>query len=357
MNVKTFDSLCQEFREYLIANQDKLTDFTDGSIINTFIEAHSMQMENFYIDTRNGFINNLKNIIYSLFNFSQKNGSYASGHVVFSRSKAITTQTDIPSGTKVSDGIHLYKTQARSYILAEEINSPSVPIIAIEAGEDYNIPAGAITSIESIVPVDIVSVTNALEIKGGSNVETESEMFNRFSLYINSLQGTSIYAVESGILNDVNLPTIRKVKVVEHFEEDRETNFTLYAYNGSNTLTSSEEYEIKQILDGNGTATRPGIRPIGVSYDIKSVQRNSVDIEYKVTVSDTTQNVKNDIKTEIENLFASLDIGDTLYISELIATIRKLSYIEDVSIVTPSSNVAISNNSINVLGTLTMNED
>lgn len=354
MNVQTFDDISADFKNYLIANQDKLTDFTDGSIINTFIEAFAMQLEKFYIDTRNGFNNNLKNIIYSLFNFAPKAGSFAHGYVTFSREKPLSTSSDIPAGTRVSDGTNIYQTQLSSQIAANEVDSPSVPIIAMESGKNYNINANTINSIETIISADIVSVTNPLPITEGSDGETENEMFNRFVLYINSLQGTSKYAVQSAVLN--NVPSIKKVKIEEHFENVKDTNFTIYAFNGSDILTDEEISTITSIVNGDNTKENQGIRPLGINFDVKSVQRNPINIEYKVTLSETSLEVKQEIENEVQKLFDTLDIGDTLYLSELISVIRKLSYIKDVTIITPSTNQTVQYNGINTLGSIIMNE-
>ena len=47
-----YKDIYDKAKNYIIANQDKITDFNDGSVISTLIEAFARILERFYIDTR-----------------------------------------------------------------------------------------------------------------------------------------------------------------------------------------------------------------------------------------------------------------------------------------------------------------
>ena len=97
---------------------------------------------------------------------------------------------------------------------SNEINSNEIPVQATEIGIPYNVAANTITSLDSLLPADIVSVNNPNKCTGGTNTETETELLARFKQYINGLQGTNTYGLKSKVLG---LPGVRSVSVDEHF--------------------------------------------------------------------------------------------------------------------------------------------
>ena len=103
MNVRDYATLISRMKNYLITGQNKATDFNEGSMIMTICESVARVVEQGYVDTRNGYMNNLRAIAYSVFDFEKKAGAKASVNVMFSREKAASNSVVILSGTKVSD--------------------------------------------------------------------------------------------------------------------------------------------------------------------------------------------------------------------------------------------------------------
>lgn len=72
MEVKEFNEIIADMKDFAVGHQENATDFNDGSIIKTIFEATAREIERLYVKTRNGFNNMLRNIPTSIFNFEKK---------------------------------------------------------------------------------------------------------------------------------------------------------------------------------------------------------------------------------------------------------------------------------------------
>ena len=71
MDTKNYSTILNEMKQSAIAGGSGLTDFNSGSNTMNIFEAVARPMEQAYIDTRNGYTNNLRAIPYSVFDFKQ----------------------------------------------------------------------------------------------------------------------------------------------------------------------------------------------------------------------------------------------------------------------------------------------
>lgn len=356
MVTQSYNDILTKMKNLMIANQDKLTDFNEGSIILTQFEVIANILERFYVDTRNGYTQSLKDIAYSIFDFKKKSGAKATTNVVFSRSSASPIESNIPIGTKVSDGTYQFVTTAAGKILADATQSNSIPVQAVEVGLDYNIAANTLTTIESVLASDIVSVTNPLKANGGSNEETETEVLSRFKTYINGLQGSNIYGMESAILA---IEGVRSVSVDEHFPpENFIYNQTVYIDDGTGGLTTDLKDKIETVIDGDGTEVNPGKRAGGVNVRVLPATVVPINIEVTCSIYRTEEEKANyDILEAIREEINSLKIQDDVVLTSLILRLRRISYVKDVSNLTingAANNVAINVSQIARFNNLTL---
>ena len=200
MDSKNYAQLMNEMKTGAAAISG-LTDFNAGSNIMSIFEAIARPLEQGYIDTRNGYSNNLRAIPYSVFDFKQKKGQKAAVDVKFSRNSALSTVSLIPSGTRVSNGSLIFTTTDVATIEEGETESNLVGAIAESIGLEYNVAANTITSIESNLSAEIIGVDNPYKAIGGTNEETQTEMLRRFKNYINGLQGSNRYGLKAGVLS------------------------------------------------------------------------------------------------------------------------------------------------------------
>lgn len=329
MNTQSFSQIYEKMKNHMIANQEQLTDFNEGSMISTMFESIARIGERLYIDTRNGYSNNLKAIPYSIFNFKRKEGAKAAAIVKFKRSVAIGTKTIIPIGTQVSNGTYFFSTTTVGYINANEIESNSVSVVAEKVGIAYNVTANSINTIESAVSSDIVSVNNETRANGGTDTETDLQMLSRFKTYINGLQGGNEYGFKTSVLS---IEGVRSVSIVEHFPPLYNVyNATVYVDDGTGNLTNDLKLKIEDIINGNDTQVNPGCRSTGIQVLVMSAIPINIKINVEVKVYRTDEETADfDVKESLVDEINSLSIGENVIISSLILKLRRISYVRDV---------------------------
>jgi uncharacterized phage protein gp47/JayE len=347
MDSKNYEQLVESMKNSMVANQSRITDFNEGSIILAIFQAVARVIENGYIDTRLGYEQNLKAIAYSVFDFTNKGGTYATGNVVFSASAAVTTDIVIAAGTKVSDGEHIYITQETGVISAGSITSNNVSIQAESIGLDYNIVAGAINTIETTVPASVVSVTNNSKISGGTDSESDSQMLERFKKYVNGLQGTSYYGMQAGILA---LEGVRSVAIVEHFPPVSNYNVTVYVDDGTGDMDDELESMVRQVVEGDGSEQYPGLRPCGINVDIKAAETVNVVVTCTVVISITAESsvIELEVKEKIEEFIDALEIGQSVVWSQVLNAIMSTGVKDayNLTLNATTGNIVLASNQI-----------
>lgn len=356
MNVESFDTLMTTMKNCMSANQSKITDFNEGSIINTLFEAFARIIEIFYIDTRNGYKNNLKAIPYSVFGFKRKEGTKAVGKVVFSRAKVETTSTTIPTGTEISaDGL-IFRTTQVGTIAAGQLQSGKIDVEAKEIGNKYNVNANSINTIETMLSSDVVEVNNELRCYGGSDEENDADMLARFKTYINGLQGTNYYGLKSNVLN---LAGVRSCSIDEHFPPAyNQYNATVYIDDGTGNMTDELKSEVENVIYGSDTDSNPGSRAAGVNIRIAAASPIAINVKCTCTIYRTEDSkAVYEIQQALEEEINSLGINEKVVLTSLILRLRRISYVRDVSnleINGNKENQEIGVNQIARCGTLTI---
>lgn len=353
METKSYTECLDEMRNQIIAKQNKLTDFNDGSVNASITEAVARQLSLVYIRARVGFDYYLRGLPYSVFSFDKKQGVKAVGKVVFSRSKPYAFDTPISSGTVVKSGDLRYLTTASGIVPANSLVSLPIPIAAEKAGVKFNVSPNTITILESVLSSDIVSVNNPLKVAGGQDEESEANRDLRFQDYIKGLQGTNRYGLKSALLE---LESVRSISLVEHFPPvDNIYNMTLYIDDGTGNAPEAVLEEALSLINGDGTASNPGRRAPGVN--VRVLAPTIVPVSFDITIK--TYRAENNIaisdSTEkIREYIDGLLIGEDVVLTTIVLLLRRISYIRDVQIITPLQNIVISDNQIARFGAATI---
>ncbi|MDR1837638.1 MAG: baseplate J/gp47 family protein [Treponema sp.] len=341
MEVKPFKEIYNDMRNYVIAHQDKLTDFNDGGVLVSQIEAFARELLTLYINCRVGFSSFLRGLPYSVFGFAMKEGEKASVDVIFSRSRPFSNDTTIPAGTIISAGGLNYMTAVAGTVESGALNSDPIPASAEKVGDKYNTPAGTIKTIVSVLPADIVTVNNAATATGGENAEDWAAYTDRFADYILGLQRTNTAGIKTG-LSDL----IRSMEIEEHFPPlDELWDMTFYLEDGSGGMTPEDLAEAKKIIDGNIAKGIGSFRAPGVSVRYKTPE--IVPMTLNITVS-TERDIANEVdqsvisnlvKDEVRRFINGLKIGKPLLISDLIVVLKRLPCLSNVQIAEGDFNI------------------
>ena len=347
MNTENYEDILARMKNHMIAGQSKVTDFNAGSIIMTLFESVARPLEQAYVDTRNGYYNNLCATAFSVFNFERKNGTYASVSVKFSRASAGDNTVVVLSGTKLSDGSHTFSTTSNAVIQAGDTESALVSAIADEVGNEYNVAPETVTTIEGVVPMEVVGVTNPTRAYGGSDRESDADMLARFRVYINGLQGTNHYGIKAGVLA---IPEVRSVGIEEHIPPKNNIyNLTVYADDGTGQLADSVKDTIVSRINGDDTAVNPGLRAAGIQVDVQPATEVPIAISVTCKVYRTEEaKAQADILQTLEEEINKLGINENVVWTNVILALRRIGYIKDVQ------NLLINNDSENI--TIDVNE-
>jgi uncharacterized phage protein gp47/JayE len=351
--IRRYDEIMESAMANMIAKQDKITDFNEGSVIHTFLDTIARLVERAYVAIRQGYNEQMAILPYSPFGMTKKSGLYASGTVVFSRESALTTETVIPKGTVVSGNGLSFTTTEAGTIAADAKDSDEINVTAAAAGSDYNIAASIINGIDSIVPADVVTVTNNSAFTGGTDEETDADFEARFTNYINGLSGTNSYAIKNAALS-VN--AVRSVSIQNHKPPYKDIyNMTVYVDDGSGGASETTLDAVKLAVEGDGTATNQGHIAPGINIRVIAPTVVPVNVAMNIDVKNVDSE---DAETEITEIITSYvngkTIGEEVVLSELITKVMALNYVTDCTITNPTANVVPDINQIARIGTCTL---
>lgn len=351
---KLYREILADMQAWMIANQDRVTDFNSGGVLASFLEASARQFEEAYVRVKTGFETYLPLLPYEVFGFERKPGLYAAGTVVFSRSDT-SGAVSIPSGTIVGteSGI-LFETQEDGTIADGSTDSASVSIRASETGTAGNVPAGTVTTIVSTV-AGVETVTNAAQLTGGQDDETITEFKRRFRQYIDGLGKSNVHGLVSAALAQEG---VRSASLVEHFPPDSGIyNASLYIDDGAGNAPDALIETVQTVIDGDGTEENPGHRAAGMNVRVLAPTAVTVDltVEIESDGSYSDEVIRSEVETAVEEYVNNLRLGDDLIVNRIREQIMAVAGVYDITTMSaPASNTTIAANQIARFGTATI---
>ncbi len=348
--IKQYATILDDILNYIIANQDKVTDFNEGAVLTSECEAFSRVMENLYIETRVGFDKGLVEVPFNAFDFPQKGGQKASGAVIFSRT-GTSGEKPIPIGTIISTPAGLkYLTTSVGTIQDGNTDSNSVSIQAEKEGRDYNVPANTITVIYTPVP-GVETVNNPSATSGGLNQESDAEFLERFQEFIEGLGKSN----NAGLISGAKKVTgVQSASVVEHFPPSSSYNLTVYIDDGAGEASQELIDAVEEVLIGEGTEEKPGRKGGGINIRVLAPTKVTINVTVEITddglLSQTV--IEYNVYQAICNYINNLHIGEDVILNKLRKVIMSVDGILDISITQPTGNTDIGDNQIARTGTI-----
>lgn len=214
MQTKDFNTLVSEQIAAVQGGASSLVDTTIGSILRAVVEAYSAvamwlqgMILNLLIITRASTASGADLDSWMAdYGVERIAAGFATAQVTFSRFTA-SQQAVIYTGTIVqtSDSSQQYTVTADKnnanydvdldgYIIAADIQSIQVPVVAVTAGAAANVAIGGINTIGQPIPY-VDSVTNEAAVTNGENEESDVEFRSRFINYISSLSKATKSAI------------------------------------------------------------------------------------------------------------------------------------------------------------------
>ncbi|MFA5048662.1 MAG: baseplate J/gp47 family protein [Patescibacteria group bacterium] len=351
---KTYRAIYADLTDWIIANQDKITDFNEGGVLTSFCEATARGIEEVYLRGKIGFIKYLPELPFYAFGFSKQTGTKSAGEVVFSRDVATTDEITITSGTIVStpSGL-LFVTTETGTIASGGTDSNAVSVEAQSVGSEYNVLADNITIITTPV-IGVNSVTNTAASTNGLNEETSVDFEKRFKEYVLGLAKGNGYGIKSGAMTINN---VRSVSVVEHFPPLTGLyNFSVYIDDGAGNASAELIAEVEAVLLGDGTTVVPGYKSVGVNMRVLAPTKVTIDIDIAITDDGNYDRavLSVSIETAISDYINNLQLGEDVIWNEISTAVMSVPGVYDLVLTTPAANTTISSVQIARTGTVTI---
>lgn len=345
----------------MIANISSGLDTSEGSATRDVLSPAAAELAKAYINLDKSLndvfpqtttVDSVVDFWASLVGISRKQGSPATGTVTFTG----TAGTSIMSGTQVqTNGGLIYHTTENATITS---NSVDVPAESEDVGEKYNIPAGVIASMP--ISVSGVSLVTNAALTGGSDVESNSDLFARF---LTVIQRPST----SGNVNDyykwaMSVSGIGGAKIIPLWNGNGTVKIVLIDTDkqpASAELVSSVHDYIEQV------------RPIGASVTYKAADTLQTNISVTLSLADgyTTDSILPIIKAAVSNYLKDVAFSNNMgkklpdiaqdYISlakigDAILNVDGVLDYSNLEINSGTANIEVPVESVAVLGTVTL---
>jgi hypothetical protein len=295
--IKNFTSIVLSMINWMKGTQTIITDFNEGAIARTIVEAPASEIDELYQQMLNGLVEAIPVATYNSFSFSALPANDASGliRVVITSS---STDTLISAGTVCSyvGGTVSYTTQADVTIPAGNTYG-DVLAVANTAGSSGNI-ASIVPFTLTPTPTGFVSAANLSPLINGFDAETEPARQVRFNAFIAALPRGTPAAIEYGLkttqlmdaLGNVTEKVVSAV-VVEPYEQDNTQPPALiqcYIHNGvgntSSALITQATTVVYGYTDSNGNKV-PGWKAAGVHVDVYASTEIPLNIGGAITAA------------------------------------------------------------------------
>ena len=350
MEIKTYDEIYHDVTNYIISHQDKATDFNDGGVLASQVEAFSRELAELYRRTRVGYSTFLRGIPSSVFGFPMKLGERASSIVKFKRGRPFSYDSPIPENSVVAAGNLVYTTVSSGIVASGETLSNEISVIAEKVGEKYNVGAGAINKLVTTLSADIVGVSNDQPATGGVSAESWQDFVARFADFIVGLQRTNNAGFRSGLTKGY---AVRSYEEIEHFPPiDDIWNITVYLEDGSGGMPEKGIEQAKAIIDGDGTPRNGGFRAPGINVRYLPPEKIPISLKIKaVTSQDVTNEIDEsvvieDVTKKAKEYVNGLKIGKKFVKLDLAMAVRSIPYLDDAEVLLPTANIEIAKNQI-----------
>lgn len=348
--VKKYKDLLDDMISWVVANQSKLTDFNEGSMVRTILESIALLAEQIYIKTRVGFEDGLIDVPFYAFNFEKDAPQKAAGEVIFSRTGTSGT-VDIPIGTLIAtaDGLQFRTTEAAE-ITDGNNDSSATDIQAMRAGSLYNVAASTIVIIVSPLS-GVDSVDNASATSGGLDEESDSAFLDRFQQFIEGLGQANVAGLIAGAKG---IDGVRSASVVEHFPPSSSYNASVYIDDGAGNAPQALLDSVEDVLIGDGTGTVPGYKAAGINIQVLAPTKVTVTVTVEVDDDGTVSReaLEYQIENAITGYINNLLIGEDCVRNKIIEAIIAVTGVADLTLTVPASNTTISGVQIARVGTI-----
>lgn len=328
-----------------ITNTREVNDFSVGSAMRAIYEAVSIELEQFYIITRENIAEAIEAGVYASFGFTRQPALKSYGNLTITFHTA--TQTDMPlsRGSRFTSSNPAYpmtyQTVQDYYIPAGALTA-TVQVYCTLPGALGNIPANTIDIMTTPI-ANFKAVINSGAFQTGQDEEPLEEMRARFSSYIESLSKGTVPAMNYGT---------RTVPEVSGVYIDEQTGLIIvYAHDRNGDLPANVQTSVETALKN--------YRPAGIPVQVKPVTKINQNINVTVTLTNKngiTTAFQQKIAATISTYLNNMTTSQSLVLTDLSSIIKYVdrTLVYDVQYTNLTGNIILAKNQVMRAGTITV---
>ncbi|AXH71139.1 putative baseplate assembly protein 2 [Bacillus phage BSP38] len=337
MRFKRMSEIYSRLVDHTITHTHEVNDFSVGSAMRAIYEAISIELEQYYILTRENIAEAIEQGVYSSFGFTRKPAIRAYGVVQITLHNAVQQDTVVSRGSRFASSQNeypqIYETRVDYYIPKGSIMA-EMEVYCLSPGATGNIPPNTLDIMQSPI-ANVRTVTNPAAFQTGQDEEPIEELRSRFRSFIKSLSRATVPAIDYGTR------TVPEVAGVYIEEETGRVN--VYAHDRNGNLPDDVRVKIMAALYD--------YRPAGIPVRLFAVTRKNIDVDVTVTLTNkaaVTDTFRTQIRDEIIRYLNNMQTSQSLVLSDLSSVIKYMDrqLIYDVSFTTPKSNVVLKGSEI-----------
>lgn len=330
MKTRKLTQILSRMIDKTMISTSKITDFTPGSAVRSLLEAVSLEIEQFYILTKENIEWGIEEGIIEAFDFEKRQERRAYGDVTLTFYNPLEERMYVPKGTTFSSTRQQYSQQFETivdYYVTEGSTQAVLEVYAKEVGILGNVPEDTINIMSSASTL-IKSVTNEQSFSTGQEKETQEALKRRFHAYVESRGRATNKSIRYGTLQVPDVTGVyvhEEVGYVNVYAHDKNGNLPIEMR--ANILESIEDY-----------------RPSGIKLDVTPVVKIETDVTIQVTISNKAR-IGETLQLHIENVLRgylnNLGVSDNLILADLTQAVMNIDdiLIYDVGFTTPQSNI------------------
>lgn len=352
--MKTKDFLLNEMLNNLSDDYQKTAGFPIHDILSVVASALEKQSGDIEFSANQNnvlqiFGEHLTQFVYERTGIQRKQGSKAWGYL------QITTNqnTIIPAGSvfTTEQGVEFVS------VADVQINNTtgSAYVESAEVGTDKNVPAHSIVK-QSITIVGVVEVDNEESFTGGSDIENDDELRQRYLLHISkpSSSGNKLDYIEWAM----EIDGVQDARIIPLWNGDNTVKVIVIGENNSipsQSIVDNVQNYINPDADGSGN----GVAPIGAYVTCVAVQGKSVNVSTTIQVEEGYSSVEVQADTEqaIRDFISELDLNQQTFSStQMLKAILNTNGVKDASVplLNGGSQIVLTDEQIATAGTITV---
>lgn len=260
----------------------------------------------------------------------RKQATKASGYATFEG----VTNTLIPGGFRVHSDSNSYMTKEIGYI---EANGKVVlPIEAVEAGKEANIPAGSINRYDSGVN-GLRRVHNEYEISGGTELEDDEALRERTLLRMRypGTSGNQYHYMHWAM----EVEGVGRVRVFPVWDGPGTVKVSILDFN-QRMANDQLIKKVKHHIDNGGDRLGESLAPIGALLTVSTASVKKLDIRGKIILEfgsrlrkeDLADKLKEDLQSYIDKTISYK--ANRLTVAKVIDILYSIEGVQDITALT-----------------------